>query len=141
MSNCQLKLFYKSSDIETLKYVQELSGEELVSKIAKNGDETTIRQDREPFLNITRLRALPRQFVAILLSESLNAPKIVQTYPIPVEKRFDWKSENDKIVKISETKLQKNHNIFETNDEERPIKEENKTNFVIDENEFEEEDF
>ena len=42
--NCQTKIYYKSSDDRTLKYIELLSGLELVSQITKRGHETTVKQ-------------------------------------------------------------------------------------------------
>jgi len=97
LSNCQTKLFYKSSDIETLEYIEKISGLELVTQTTKHQSDITIRQIQEPLLNITRLRALKRDRVAVLIAESLNTPVIVQTWHIEVEQKFDW-SKHDKLI-------------------------------------------
>lgn len=116
-SNCQLKIYYKSSDVETLEYIEKLGGLELVSKITKSGNETSIRQEQESLLNTTRLRALPRQFVGVLISESLNEPKIIQSYFVKTDGKFDWSIYNQKIVEIEQTKLNKAFSIFEVESE------------------------
>lgn len=105
LSNCQTKLFYKSSDIETLEYIEKLSGLELVTQTTKQNSTTTIRQVQEPLLNITRLRALKRDRVAVLIAESLNAPVIVQTWHIDVKHKFDWSKHDKKLFDIEVTKL------------------------------------
>ncbi|QOP45541.1 type IV secretory system conjugative DNA transfer family protein [Sulfurimonas paralvinellae] len=97
LSNCQTKLFYKSSDIETLEYIEKISGLELVTQTTKHQSDITIRQIQEPLLNITRLRALKRDRVAVLIVESLNTPVIVQTWHIEVKQKFDW-SKHDKLI-------------------------------------------
>lgn len=97
LSNCQTKLFYKSSDIETLEYIEKISGLELVTQTTKQHSDVTIRQIQEPLLNITRLRALKRDRVAVLIAESLNTPVIVQTWHVKVEQKFDW-SKHDKLT-------------------------------------------
>jgi type IV secretion system protein VirD4 len=105
--NCQTKIYYKSSDDTTLKYIELLSGLELVSQITKKGHETIIRQMQEPHMNITRLRALPRSQVAILIDESLNQVHLFQTSPIPVKHKFYWSKINAKKVSITNFKLDK----------------------------------
>jgi len=121
-SNCQLKIYYKSSDLETLNYIKELGGLELVTKITKKGNETSIRQEQESLLNITRLRALPRQFVGVLISESLNEPKIIQSYFVKTNGKFNWDFENKKFQEIEFTKLNKSFSIFEIESENNEIK-------------------
>lgn len=105
--NCQTKIYYKTSDDKTLKYIELLSGLELVSQVTKKGHETTIRQMQEEHMNITRLRALPRSTVAILIEENLNEMKIFQTSPIPVRQKFDWTQLNAKQVQIPKFELKK----------------------------------
>ena len=105
--NCQTKIYYKTSDDKTLKYIELLSGLELVSQISKKGHEITIRQQQEEHMNITRLRALPRSRVAILIEENLNEVKIFQTSPIPVKHKFDWTAINAKQLQLSKFKLKK----------------------------------
>lgn len=109
--NCQTKIYYKSSDDTTLKYIELLSGLELVSQKSKNGNDTTIRQLQEAHMNITRLRALPRAKVAILLEENLNEIKIFQTSPISVKNKFDWDAINKTKIQIVKFELQKLHEI------------------------------
>lgn len=111
LSNCQTKLFYKSSDIETLEYIEKLSGLELVTQTTKQNSTTTIRQVQEPLLNITRLRALKRDRVAVLIAESLNAPIIVQTWHIEVKHKFDWSKHDKKLFDIEVTKLLKTFKV------------------------------
>lgn len=105
--NCQTKIYYKTSDDKTLKYIELLSGLELVSQVTKKGHETTIRQMQEEHMNITRLRALPRSSVAILIEENLNEMKIFQTSPIPVRQKFEWTQLNAKQVQIAKFELKK----------------------------------
>ncbi len=120
LSNCQTKLFYKSSDLETLRYIQELSGKELVTQISKRNEVTTINQTQEDYLNITRLRALKRDRVAVLICEALNAPAIVQTWHIEVKHKFDWSKYIIMINEIKVTELKKIHKIQEEEQEEIP---------------------
>ena len=120
LSNCQTKLFYKSSDLETLRYIQELSGKELVTQISKRNEVTTINQTQEDYLNITRLRALKRDRVAVLICEALNAPVIVQTWHIEVRNKFDWSKYIIMINEIKVTELKKIHKIQEEEQEEIP---------------------
>lgn len=105
--NCQTKIYYKTSDDTTLKYIELLSGLELVSQVTKKGHETTIRQMQEEHMNITRLRALPRSSVAILIEENLNEMKIFQTSPIPVRQKFDWTQLNAKQVQVPTFELKR----------------------------------
>jgi len=122
LSNCQTKFFYKSSDIETLEYIEKLSGFELVTQTTKQNSTTTIRQVQEPLLNITRLRALKRDRVAVLIAESLNAPVIVQTWHIEVKHKFDWSKHDKKLFDIEVTKLLK---TFKVEQREETLGEEN----------------
>jgi len=111
LSNCQTKLFYKSSDIETLEYIEKLSGLELVTQTTKQYSDVTIRQIQEPLLNITRLRALKRDRVAVLIAESLNTPVIVQTWHIEVKQKFDWSKYDKLTYEPSATKLLKDFKV------------------------------
>jgi type IV secretion system protein VirD4 len=121
-SNCQTKIYYKSSDIKTLEYIEKLSGKELVSKITKNGNDTTIRQDTQDYLNITKQRALPKSQVAILIQESLSEPLIFDTYPIPVSHPFDWESDNNRYSEMALLKLDKNYTIEEFKESKKEAK-------------------
>jgi len=123
LSNCQTKLFYKSSDLETLRYIQELSGKELVTQISKRNEITTINQTQEEYLNITRLRALKRDRVAVLICEALNAPVIVQTWHIEVNHKFDWSKYVITINEMRVTELKKIYKIKEAEKEELSINE------------------
>jgi type IV secretory pathway TraG/TraD family ATPase VirD4 len=105
--NCQTKIYYKSSDDTTLKYIELLSGLELVSQVSKKGNETTVRQMQEPHMNITRLRALPRSRVAILIEENSNQVHIFQTAPVPVRNPFDWNEINIKEIDVNHFSLSK----------------------------------
>lgn len=109
--NCQTKIYYKTSDDKTLKYIELLSGLELVSQISKKGHEFTIRQQQEEHMNITRLRALPRSRVAILIEENLNEVKIFQTAPIPVRHKFDWSAINEKQLQLTKFELKKEFEV------------------------------
>ncbi len=124
-SNCQTKIYYKSSDVKTLEYIEKLSGKELVSKITKQGNETTIRQDVQDYLNITKQRALPKSQVAILIQESLNEPNIFDTYPIPVAHPFDWKTDNNRYSEMTLLKLEKNYTVKEFQESKKKPNQEN----------------
>lgn len=117
LSNCQTKLFYKSSDIETLVYIEKLSGKELVTQMTKNEYTLTMRQTVEEYLNITRLRAIKRDRVAVLIAESLNCPVIVQTWHINVLHKFDWKIFQNCSSEQTVTKLSLHYNIKSGNEE------------------------
>jgi len=141
LSNCNVKIFYKISDKSTLEYVEKISGKDAVSMISINDkSETTIKQQLEEVINATKIRALPRQGVAIVIAEELNQPHIIRTNYIEVSKEFDWEkyenfedlsyfnkinslkndtiiiSDKEKIEKfkisISETKILENSDIF-----------------------------
>lgn len=114
LSNCQTKLFYKSSDIETLEYIEKISGKELVTQMSKNEYTLTMRQTQEQYLNITRLRALKRDRVAVLIAEALSSPIIVQTWHINVSQKFDWTPYQSLVQKIEVSKLQKNFSVKTT---------------------------
>lgn len=111
LSNCQTKLFYKSSDIETLEYIQKISGKELVTQVTKQNETTTIRQIQEEYLNITRLRALKRDRVAVLICEALNAPQVVQTWHIEVRNKFNWSKHLTTLKEVKVTNLEKNYEV------------------------------
>jgi len=131
LSNCQTKLFYKSSDIETLEYIEKLSGLELVTQTTKQNSTTTIRQAQEPLLNITRLRALKRDRVAILIGESLNAPVIVQTWHIEVKHKFDWSKHDKKLSEMKVTKLLKTFKVEQKNEMLNEDKPEDKKELLL----------
>ena len=131
LSNCNVKLFYKISDMTTLEYVEKIGGKELVTKYATDiNGQTRISQDQEEFLNATRIRALPRSQVAILIAEALPQPIIVQTNFVAVTQQFDWskynkadnnirlltkKDDNKKDINFI-TKLKKAHQLLENSD-------------------------
>ncbi len=96
LSNCTVKLFYKISDTETLKYVGLLGGDEVVTKYSKRNLEDTFSQDLEPLLNTTRIRAMWFQMHAILISEYLNTAVFIETNFVKVTTPFDWHSINNK---------------------------------------------
>lgn len=91
LTNCSVKLFYKISDTQTLEYVEQLGGVELVTKYTERGIDKMITQESEPLLNATRIRAMWFQKHAILISEYLNTALFVHTSHIPVRNIFDWK--------------------------------------------------
>jgi type IV secretion system protein VirD4 len=111
LSNCQTKLFYKSSDLETLEYIEKLSGKELVTQMTKNEYTLTMRQTQEEYLSITRLRALKRDRVAVLIAESLNCPVIIQTWHIEVAQKFNWQPYQVAKQQVVVTNLQKNFSV------------------------------
>lgn len=115
-SNCQVKIYYKSSDLETLEYIEKLSGEELVTKVAKTNDTISLKQELEPYINRTKLRAIPRQFVGVLIVEAHNKPMFIQSYFIPVENNFNWNIYNNKVTVVNATKLFQKFSIFEIED-------------------------
>ena len=90
LSNCNVKVFYKISDRETLEYVEKIGGKEIVTKYGQAEGKPRISQDTEELLNATRIRALPRTEVAILIAEALPEPVIVRTAFVAVGHEFDW---------------------------------------------------
>lgn len=91
LSNCNVKLFYKISDRETLEYVEKIGGKEAVTAYATNHEgEYRITQQTEEIMNATRIRALPRQGVGIIIAEEMNAPVIIRTNFVQVSQQFDW---------------------------------------------------
>jgi type IV secretion system protein VirD4 len=125
LSNCQTKYFYKSSDIETLEYLQKISGLELVTQTTKTGNETTIRQVQEELLNVTRLRALKRDRVAVIIAESLNTPIITQTWHIEVTSKFDWSKYDKYLYTMTVTKLAKEFVTKEFQETKKEAKQKN----------------
>lgn len=95
LSNCNVKLFYKISDKETFDYVERVGGQEAVTKYRTGEGGYAITQDVEPLLNATKIRALPRAGVGILIAEYLNTPKIIQTSFVATERQFDWLMHED----------------------------------------------
>lgn len=91
LSNCNVKLFYKISDKTTLEYVEKIGGKEAVTAYASNHEgEYRITQQTEEIMNTTRIRALPRQSVGIIIAEEMNAPVIVRTNFVKVSDQFAW---------------------------------------------------
>jgi type IV secretion system protein VirD4 len=90
-SNCQLKIYYKSSDIETVNYIEKISGLELITKATKEGNSTRITQDVQPYFNISKQRALPKSRVAVAIDENDPFIKVFQTWPIKTNfKPIKW---------------------------------------------------
>ena len=144
-SNCQLKIYYKSSDLETLNFIEKLSGNEIITKISKKDEDLTIKQELEPYINITKLRVLPRSFVAVLISESLTKPIFIQSYFIKTENEFNWNFYNSISTKIEATELTQKHSIFEENQEKKGEKvdeiKEDLEEILEDDEDLEEDDF
>ncbi len=90
LSNVNIKIFYKPSDKLTLEYLELLGGKDAVTTISKKENDLNIRQDTEFIYNATRVRALPRAGVGILVSEYLSTPIIIQTNFIAVAHPFKW---------------------------------------------------
>lgn len=91
LSNCNIKLFYKISDKNTFDYVERVGGDEAITKYRTGEMGYGVGQDTEPLLNATKIRALPRAGVGILIAEYLNTPLIIQTSFIAVSQEFNWK--------------------------------------------------
>lgn len=112
-SNCQTKLYYKSSDLKTIEYIELLGGSELVTKFTINGVERTIKQEQESYLNINKQRALPKAKVGILIHESIPKPFIIDTAPVQVKEKFDWENINNKVVKMDVSNFNKKFDVLE----------------------------
>jgi len=96
LSNSTVKLFYKISDSDTLKYVGLLGGDEVVTKYSNRNLEDTLSQDLEPLLNTTRIRAMWYKQHAILISEYLHTAVFVETYFVKCKNPFNWDAINKK---------------------------------------------
>ena len=80
LSNCNVKMFYKISDKQTLEYVEKTGGKEAVTAYGVGSDgDYRLSQQTEEVLNATRIRAMPRQSVGILMAEALPESVIVRT--------------------------------------------------------------
>ena len=90
IENCNFKMFYKSSNLETLNLIEKLGGVEAISKISIKDGVHNFTQDYENFLNITKIRALPRTSVGVVVAEYLPFPQIIQTNFVATKKEFDW---------------------------------------------------
>jgi len=117
LSNCNLKLFYKISDKSTLEWVEKIGGYELVSKFSKKDNETSISQDVESNLNVTKLRAMPRTGTAIVIAEADNTPCIIDTNFIAVKQEFDWskhetRTDNISLSDIDKKSKEANYEVF-----------------------------
>jgi len=92
LSNCNVKMFYKISDKNTLEYVEKIGGKEAVTAFSLSGDgDTKISQQTEDVMNATRIRAMPRQFTGIIIAEALPKTVLVRTNYVKISKKFDWK--------------------------------------------------
>lgn len=112
-SNCQTKIYYKSSDVRTLEYIEKMCGEELVTKMSIQGETRTIRQETETFFNLIRQRALPKSNVAILIDESIAKTYIFDTQPIPVSRKFNWQNINTQKRDVNVKRISKFFNLLE----------------------------
>ena len=100
ISNCNVKFFYKISEPNTLDLVAKLGGKELVTNFSSANDKDYgITQSQEDELNTTRIRALPRAGVAIMIAEYLNKAEIIQTNFIAVKHPFKWKEYENPVKK------------------------------------------
>jgi type IV secretion system protein VirD4 len=111
-SNCQTKLYYKSSDTKTIEYIELLGGSELVTKFTINGVERSLKQEQESYLNVNKQRALPKAKVGILIHESIPKPFIIDTSPVQVKEKFDWEKLNNIAVKVEKIELEKDFDVF-----------------------------
>lgn len=121
LDNCNVKMFYKISNKSTLEYVEAVGGKEAVtaySMDAGTSGDIKISQQTEGVMNATRVRAMPRQGVGILIAEALPEIVIVRTNYIEVSQEFDWK--------IYETREENNTYFKNLEDNEQIISDEEK---------------
>ncbi|MDY0292565.1 MAG: TraM recognition domain-containing protein [Desulfuromonadaceae bacterium] len=112
IENCNFKMFYKSSNETTLKYLELVGGVEAITTISSKDGSQNFSQEFEPFLNVTKMRAFPRTAVAVVVAEFLPFPQIIQTNFVAVEKEFDWSYyQNYGFEKIDITKIEADKNI------------------------------
>lgn len=90
LENCNFKQFYKTSDISSLSVLKILGGVEAITTISNKDGAQGYTQSFEPFLNETKIRALPRAGVGVVIAEYLPFPKLIQTNFIATKKQFDW---------------------------------------------------
>ncbi len=91
MSNCNIKGFYKTSNLDTLNYISEVSGKVPATSISSNKEKgLTFGQVLEDNINVTMMRALPRVQVMVLVAECLNTTIVARTNFIPTKGVFDW---------------------------------------------------
>ena len=116
LENCNIKLFYKISDLKSLEWIEKIGGKELVSTFTKNGNETTISQKTEDNLNITRIRALPRAGTAIIIAEADSTPVIIDTNYIAVQNEFEWskyeKRKENSLHDVDKKSKEENFKVF-----------------------------
>lgn len=114
VENCNFKMFYKSSNITTLEYLQKIGGTEAITKISNKDGISNYTQDFEDFLNVTKIRSLPRTSVGIVVAEYLPFPQLIQTNFILTEKEFNWSIyQNYGNEKIEISKVKADENILD----------------------------
>lgn len=112
LSNCNVKIFYKPSDKMTLEYLELLGGKDAVTTITKKENDYAFKQETEAIYNPTRVRALPRAGVGILVAEYLSTPVIIQTNYIQVAHPFKW----EELEEVEAEEEKKFLNQFEIKD-------------------------
>jgi hypothetical protein len=93
LSNCNAKMFFKTSNATTLQYLEDVSGNESViyeSYNENNLQQYNNRTGTEPYLARTRIRNLWLERVAVLIAEMHNYPRFVSTAPVVTSGEFDW---------------------------------------------------
>ena len=90
LENSNFKIFYKSSNLTTLDYIETVGGVEAITKLANKDNQSSYSQDFESYLNTTKIRALPRTAVAVVIAEFLPYPQIIQTNFVATKKEYDW---------------------------------------------------
>ena len=90
IENCNFKMFYKTSNLTTLETIKVLGGVEAITKISNKDGSQSYSQDFESYLNETKIRALPRTSVGVIIAEYLPFPKLIQTNFVVTKRQFDW---------------------------------------------------
>ena len=90
LENSNFKMFYKTSNPQTLNLIKILGGKEAITKVANRDSTQSYSQDFEDFLCETKIRALPRTTVGVVIAEFFPFPKIIQTNFIATKREFDW---------------------------------------------------
>lgn len=122
LENTSYKNFFKTSNETNLRYLEFVGGMEAITTISAKDGSQNYSQDFEPFLNVTKMRALPRTFVSVVISEFLPFPQIIQTNFIHVEKEFDWSYyQNYGFDKVDILKIEADKNISD-NKKDRKLK-------------------
>lgn len=91
ISNCNLRMFGKPSEISTLEFLNKIGGTDLVTNYSESGNSKTYSQTQEQTLNTTSLRALPGQKMWIVICDQLPNIEIINSHHVTVPHKFKWK--------------------------------------------------